>query len=460
MLCIRSVPKRNENVAKLRDFFRSDALLTLRCLLLQWRYPERWDIIMKLESHDKQRIGTRYFNEADERIVSYLDSHYLQPLAEVEREMKQTIVAERDRQLLHRICGILEVNALNIGLGRDSDDRHEISALYENACILEHSCVPNCYYTFDAKRPGRITMRAGRMIRAGEHLAIMYTHMLWGTQMRLEHLITNKYFICKCERCMDPTELGTNLSSLKCLGDIGKECGGTLLPTNPIDISTEWFCGKCDVHIGNEQIEIVMCKCLSMFLHHSEFQFLSFQVLTNIEQEVDELLMPSTSRRRTIATAREIEALIEKLSHLLHENHYHLFALKHTLVQCYGHEKGYAIGELTDDTLQRKIDLCEQLLHIVDIIDPCTMRLTLYTGIILYELHLAVLEQEKRKTYKNTAEDSRIDPNLLHKIRQYVVRGKDAVNLNADIVAGRKLIESFNNAEEELNRTFGQLNIQ
>lgn len=352
--------------------------------------------------------------------------------------MDQTIIAKRDRQLLHRICGILEVNALNVGLGGDDDDRHEIGALYENACILEHSCMPNCYYTFDTKRQGKITMRAGRLIRAGEHLAIMYTHMLWGTQMRLEHLITNKYFTCKCERCMDPTELGTHLSSLKCLGDIGKDCGGTLLPTNPIDITTEWFCDKCDVHIANEQIEIV---------------------LTNIEQEVDGLVSPAASCRRTIATAQEIEALIEKLSHLLHENHYHLFALKHTLIQCYGREKDCNIGDLTDALLKRKIELCEQLLRIVDTIDPCTMRLTLYTGIILYELHVAVLEQSKRNARKVAGDETHINPNELDKVKNYVQRGKDAVSLNTDIVAGRKLFGTFIEAEEELNRYFGQLSI-
>lgn len=32
--------------------------------------------------------------------------------------------------------------------------------------------------------------------------------MLWGTHMRNEHLLTNKYFVCKCDRCLDATELG------------------------------------------------------------------------------------------------------------------------------------------------------------------------------------------------------------------------------------------------------------
>lgn len=43
------------------NFYRSDILLTLRCLLLQWRYPQKWNTIMELESHDEARRGTKYY---------------------------------------------------------------------------------------------------------------------------------------------------------------------------------------------------------------------------------------------------------------------------------------------------------------------------------------------------------------------------------------------------------------
>ena len=36
----------------------------------------------------------------------------------------------------------------------------------------------------------------------------MYTHSLWGTAGRREHLNSTKKFWCKCERCEDPTEFG------------------------------------------------------------------------------------------------------------------------------------------------------------------------------------------------------------------------------------------------------------
>lgn len=44
----------------------------------------------------------------------------------------------------------------------------------------------------------------------------MYTNALWGTRERRAHLLSTKYFKCKCKRCSDATELGTNLSTIVC----------------------------------------------------------------------------------------------------------------------------------------------------------------------------------------------------------------------------------------------------
>lgn len=216
---------------------------------------------------------------------------------------------------------------------------------------------------------------------------------------------------------------------MKCIGDIGKECGGTLLPKNPIDITSDWFCDRCDVSISNEQIEII---------------------LTNIEQDVDDLMIPSVSRLDPASIGpQDFEILIQKLSHLLHENHFHLFALKHTLIQMYGHKPNYLLHELSDEILQKKIAMCEQLLGILDMIDPNTMRLTLYTGIVLYELHLAILEKDRRQN--NGAKPSQKNVEFAHKL---LSRAKDVISLNQDIRQGRKLIESFEKAEKDLQNFY------
>lgn len=251
---------------------------------------------------------------------------------------------------------------------------------------------------------------------------------------------TNKYFVCKCERCLDRTELGTFLSALRCIGDIGTHCGGTMLPQNPIDENTEWQCNKCDVRMSNERVDII---------------------LTNIENNVDELLLPSSSTKKA-ATVENLEMLIEKLSHLLHENHYHMFALKHTLIQCYGRQTGFSLNQLTDEQLDRKITLCKKLLIVLDTIDPHMMRLTLYTGIVLYELHLGILEKEERRIRKENignAEKTKYNEVILKQAKEYVQRGRQAISLNADIIQGQKLIEQFEQAIDNLETLVNELKL-
>ena len=48
--------------------------------------------------------------------------------------------------LIQRICGVIATNAIEIRLAGS-----EAAALYEVACLLEHSCVPNVRMTFDER---------------------------------------------------------------------------------------------------------------------------------------------------------------------------------------------------------------------------------------------------------------------------------------------------------------------
>lgn len=370
---------------------------------------------MLYAAHKTLNICLLHCSEADERIVSYLVDNFWSALDQIESERGRKIIAQRDKKLLHRICGILEVNALMITL--PSADQ-EIGGLYELACILEHSCVPNLYYIFNPSRKYQITMYAGCDIRQGEHMSIMYTNMLWGTLMRQEHLLTNKYFICQCERCVDPTELGSHLSTVKCIGDIGKYCDGIMLPKNPIDIATDWHCNRCDVSIENEQIDFI---------------------LSNIENEVDGILAAFSAHR---VTSEAMEALHDKIFRLLHGNHYHMFMLKHTLMQSYGNVSN-KLQNLSDESLQRKITLCEELLSILDCLDPNMIRLTLYIATVLLELHFASLERCRRNGNSQLLEE-------LQLAHSYLQRGKEALLMNTDIEAGRKLIVCFEVAEKNL----------
>lgn len=332
-------------------------------------------------------------------------------------------MADFDAETLHRICGIVEVNAHYINL----ENGQEISGVYPTASILEHSCVPNCMFSFDFRKQFRLKMQSGKDIKKGEHLSIMYTHMLWGTQMRQEHLMINKYFICRCVRCEDPTELGSFLSALKCIGHEIGPCNGHILPLDPYDSNTKWTCSECPTQLESEKVSAL---------------------IENMDEQVESLI---TSRESTVD---EVETVLKKLSQFLHPNHFHLFALKHSLIQLVGSKPGFETKHLSETRLQEKISMSQELLNLVDLIDPHAIRLSLYTGIVLYEMHLAVIELERRHMKLAKSKGVSYNYDKLRLAERYLVRAKDVLFNCEDSPQGKMFSESVVKASEYLEELF------
>ncbi|XP_055380294.1 uncharacterized protein LOC129611259 [Condylostylus longicornis] len=357
-------PTDSNSLKSLMDYYRADSLFVLKCLLLQWKQPKKWEDLLNMQSHEDERLGSELYLDAQKRIVSFLHDNFLSNFKKLQEQSQTQILKKYDENILHKICGIIETNYMCINLLNGL----ELSGIFAIACMMEHNCQPNCYFLFDHQNGFKISVIAGRDIKQGEHLKIMYSNMLWGTHMRQEHLQMTKHFNCKCERCCDPTEFGTYFSALKCVGDENKTCDGIKLPKNPLSLTSNWHCNKCPVQIGYDEINYL---------------------ISQMGEEVENLL----SSKPTI---KEIETLIDKLSNFLHPNHYHLFNLKHSLIQLYGSQTGYTLDKLSDDLLQKKMYICNDLLNICDKLDPFTIRLSIYVGIILFEMHNVLVEFTKR----------------------------------------------------------------
>lgn len=183
--------------------------------------------------------------------------------------------------------------------------------------------------------------------------------------MRQEHLIKGKYFECDCRRCMDPAELGTHLSSIRC-----QSCTlGFLMRLN--NNTTAWNCLNCNATKLNEDIQLMLCEC------RREAQ----QIGQNVEH---------------------IEAFIEKYTKLLHPNHYLLIEIKQKLAAIIRHmiatttyddggtNKCISSGskKSTDQRssmeclYKRKIQLCKDFVPLLDVLQPGISRLK---AIVLYE---------------------------------------------------------------------------
>jgi hypothetical protein len=70
-----------------------------------------------------------------------------------------------------------------------------------------------------------------------------------------------------------------------------------------------------------------------------------------------------------------LEDFLRRYQNVLHPNHYHCLGVQHSLCQLYGKVSGYLINDMTEEQLQRKHDLCRQLLKVVDVLEPGYSRL-------------------------------------------------------------------------------------
>lgn len=157
-----------------------------------------------------------------------------------------------------------------------------------------------------------------------------------------------------------------------------------------------------------------------------------------MNEEVDVLL----SKKPTIL---QLETLLGKLSNFLHPNHYLLFSIKHSLIQLLGKDW----NELTDEQeLTKKYQLCKELLTICDQLDPFTIRLSIYVGIILYEM-----QKVEFLRGKNLMKVFKLDEGVLKlkEARNLLLRAADNLKKELDNVAGSKLSDQILKAIKDLN---------
>lgn len=78
------------------------------------------------------------------------------------------------------------------------------------------------------------------------------------------------------------------------------------------------------------------------------------------------------------------ENLLRKYRIVLHGQHYIQTGLRQNLIEMYGRVGGYELHDLSDVMLERKIELCRQVLDTLNAIHPGKTRCR---AMVLYELH-------------------------------------------------------------------------
>nr|CAD7593204.1 unnamed protein product [Timema genevievae] len=305
------------------------AIVPLRCLLLKHHKPDKWKVLCTMESHNEVRRNLPNIWQNNQSSV-------------VDRIRELWGVRQYSEEEIHTVCGVLEVNAFEVG-------QHGVSvrALYPTAFYLAHSCVPNTSHTDDDNY--RLTVRCSSQIKKGDTITLSYAYTLQGTLKRREHLKESKFFDCCCPRCKDPTELATYAGALKC-----PKCDvGYVISSEPLERAASWRCSQC-----------------------SNYTVTAHSVMLLLEKIADEV---------EALDANDIEAMegfLQKYRNVLHPNHYHCLGVKHSLSQLYGKIQGYMINELPDKLLHRKRDVCRELLRVINVLEPGYSRLRVITPFV------------------------------------------------------------------------------
>uniref|UniRef100_A0A1A9WNY3 Uncharacterized protein n=1 Tax=Glossina brevipalpis TaxID=37001 RepID=A0A1A9WNY3_9MUSC len=321
-----------------------DCITPLRVLLAKEADPERWEQeVAPMEYHDKERRENTDFWHAD--LVNI--AQYLRGPCKLAERFSEDIIMQ--------VVGILEVNAFEAR----TTQGYALRCLYPITGILAHNCVPNTIRSIYPSEDFKIRLRAMVDLDAGQPLQHSYTYTLEGTAQRREHLKAGKYFECDCKRCKDPTELGTHFSSFKC----SKCDDGWLLWVNPLDPHTEWKCTNCDFISTNEAVQ---------------------KAVTVMQTEIADVQAMDMSPERL----EETERLLKKYRSVLHPLHFIQTSLRQNLIEMYGRVQGYEMVELPDVLLERKEELCRQVLRVMDVFEPGLSR---FKSMILYELHVPLV---------------------------------------------------------------------
>lgn len=179
-----------------------------------------------------------------------------------------------------------------------------------------------------------------------------------GTEERRQTLLECKYFLCCCERCSDPTEFGTHLSSFMCSRCTANNREGFLLPENSEYPALRWKCSNCSYSLNRNQVENVLEKVKEEIFHAK-----------------DDL--------------RRYEILLAKLSTILHRNHYLVVDIKQNIASILRDIIVSSAERPGRRVYERKVRLCQELVMVLHALQPGISRLK---AIALHELSKTSVE--------------------------------------------------------------------
>ncbi|XP_072936962.1 SET domain-containing protein SmydA-8-like [Epargyreus clarus] len=304
-------------------------------------------------------IRALLLHEDQKKFMASLQAHVFPQHGSEIKELKEYFdITKEDEELMVLACCVLDANAFQIATPYGQKDM-SLRGLYPVSALMNHNCVPNTRYSYNSDN--QMTVKAVKPIQAGKEIFTCYSGMLWGTPARRLHLNKTKHFWCMCARCADPTERGTLLAALKCFNT---SCPGSLLPIDPLKISTAWRCLDCSLKVPYNNICAIQAALGSLIgsLNFENIYELEKFFLTRVTKYV-----PKTNQI--------------------------VLDLQCRLIWEFGEVDGHRWHELQESRLALKESLCRGTLRTLAALGVGDAHLR---GLLLYHLHAALAERARR----------------------------------------------------------------
>jgi hypothetical protein len=298
------------------------------------------------------------------------------------------------------VRGVLRTNCLMFGEKR-------MRALFPHFSLINHNCRANSKHTVFLQTK-KIAVTAQTDIKQGEEIEINYVAFIQGTYLRRKKMQEIWKFSCLCDRCKDPTELDSNLGTLRC-----PKCEeGYMVQDNPLGEQTAWV---CKVH---------------------KFK-ISLQAYLELTSAIKEHLY---CKDRGAKTIKEQEKDLTLFQEYLHPHHYLCMLLKRNIIQTYSR---LGLKDVDRQDFMRIRELCQESLTILGIVDPGypVWRAETLKDLAACEMNLARIEFEGGHIPR---------PDFLARVKNSMKMVEEASKCKSNVTIKRKLDNGESLQEEKI----------
>ena len=172
------------------------------------------------------------------KFVDYESSH---------RNGSNVDFAHLERSTIDDAIGIFTINGVKVQKS-PSNDYPPCVAVYPTFSLANHACISSAVYDVNCTNL-RLELRSRLPLRENREITVSYLSPFTTTWERQKSSYSRWGFKCECARCVDPTELGTCASAIKCDEHGNDESWACLLiPPKECDSNDDWKCQTPDCH--------------------------------------------------------------------------------------------------------------------------------------------------------------------------------------------------------------------